>query len=60
MLLMFLRVRINVFNMHLPEQYKAKAMEMVNKVRSEASIDFKFLLFSQFVRILFSNIIIRW
>lgn len=54
-----MRVRVNVFNMQVPEQYKAKAIEMVKKVQSEASLDFKFLLFSQFVRILFSNIIIR-
>lgn len=59
LLLMMMRVRINVFNMQVPEQYKAKAIEMVKKVKSEASLDFKFLLFSQFVRILFSNIIIR-
>jgi hypothetical protein len=58
-LLLMMRVRINVFNMQVPEQYKTKALEMVKKVKEEASLDFKFLLFSQFVRILFSNIIIR-
>jgi hypothetical protein len=29
-----MRVRINIFNMHVPKQYKAKAIEMVDKVKS--------------------------
>lgn len=58
-LFLMMRVRINIFNMQLPEQYKTKAAEMMKKMKDETSLDFKFLLFSQFVRILFSNIIIR-
>ena len=33
-LLLMMRVRINVFNMQVPEQYKAKALEMMKKVKS--------------------------
>jgi hypothetical protein len=29
-----MRIRINVFNMHVPEQYKAKAIEMVKMLKS--------------------------
>jgi hypothetical protein len=29
-------------------------------VKDEATLDFKFLMFSQLLRILFSNMIIRW
>lgn len=52
-------VKINVFAFSI-EKYKKKALEIANSIKGEESLDFKFLLFSQFMRILFSNIIISW
>ena len=54
-----LRVKINVFNL-LFEKYKTKALNIANSIEKENSLDFKFLLFSQFIRILFSNLVIAW
>ena len=51
------RVKINVFHMMM-EKYKGKALEIAETIKRENSLDFKFLLFSQFMRILFSNIAI--
>jgi hypothetical protein len=50
-------VKINVFAFSI-EKYKQKALDIANSIKGENSLDFKFLLFSQFMRILFSNIII--
>jgi hypothetical protein len=52
-------VKLNVFAFSI-EKYKKKALEIANSIKGEESLDFKFLLFSQFMRILFSNIIISW
>ena len=51
------RVKVNVFHMVM-EKYKGKALEIAESIKRENSLDFKFLLFSQFMRILFSNIVI--
>ena len=48
------RVKLNVFNI-LFEKYKSKALGIASSIEKENSLDFKFLLFSQFIRILFSN-----
>lgn len=52
------RVKINVFQLVM-EKYKGKALEIAETIKRENSLDFKFLLFSQFMRILFSNIAIH-
>ena len=52
-----INVKINVFALSI-EKYKQKALELAEAVKGENSLDFKFLLFSQFMRILFSNIVI--
>ena len=57
--ILFKKVRINVFNVEMSEELKNKALKVVNKVKDEATLDFKFLMFSQLLRILFSNMIIR-
>ena len=51
------RVKLNVFNM-LFEKYKSKALGIANEIKKENSLDFKFILFSQFIRILFSNLVV--
>lgn len=40
------------------EKYKSKALSIAEEIKKENSLDFKFLLFSQFMRILFFNIAI--
>jgi hypothetical protein len=52
-----IRFKINVFYM-LMEKYKSKALSIAEEIKKENSLDFKFFLFSQFMRILFSNIAI--
>jgi len=52
-----IRVKISVFYM-LMEKYKSKALSIAEEIKKENSLDFKFLLFSQFMRILFFNIAI--
>ena len=44
----------------LMEKYKTKALDIAEEIKKENSLDFKFLLFSQFMRILFSSIVIHW
>lgn len=51
------RVKLNVFNL-LIEKYKSKALSIADSIKKENSLDFKFILFSQFIRILFSNLVI--
>lgn len=51
------KVKVNFFSFNFKD-YKDKALEIANSIKVEHSLDFKFLLFSQFMRLLFSTIII--
>lgn len=42
------------------DKYKGKALEIAESIQRENSLDMKFLLFSQFMRILFSGIPNIW
>lgn len=52
-----LKVKLSFFNFRF-EDYKDKAISLANSIKVENSLDFKFLLFSQFMRLLFSTIVI--
>lgn len=49
------KVKVNFFSVKFKD-YKDKAIEIANSIKVENSLDFKFLLFSQFMRLLFSTI----
>jgi hypothetical protein len=51
------KVKVNFFSFKFKD-YKDKAMGIANSIKVENSLDFKFLLFSQFMRLLFSTIVI--
>lgn len=53
------KVKINFFS-HKFKDYKDKAVSVANSIQVENSLDFKFLLFSQFMKLLFSTIVIPW
>ena len=50
-----LKVKINAVSFSM-KNYKERALEIADQIKGEDSLDFKFLLFSQFMRVLFSNI----
>jgi ABC-type transport system involved in Fe-S cluster assembly fused permease/ATPase subunit len=49
------KVKVNFFSVKFKD-YKNKAISIANSIKVENSLDFKFLLFSQFMRLLFSTI----
>jgi hypothetical protein len=49
------KVKVNFFSVKF-QDYKDKAISIANSIKVENSLDFKFLLFSQFMRLLFSTI----
>ncbi len=51
------KVKVSFFS-HRFKDYKDKAISLANSIKVENSLDFKFLLFSQFMRLLFSTIVI--
>lgn len=51
------KVKLNFFSLKFKD-YKDKALGIANSIKVENSLDFKFLLFSQFMRLLFSTIVI--
>ena len=50
-------MKLNFFALKFKD-YKDKAIAITNSIKVENSLDFKFLLFSQFMRLLFSTIVI--
>jgi len=53
------KLKLNFFSVKFKD-YKDKAISIANSIKVENSLDFKFLLFSQFMRLLFSTIAIPW
>ena len=53
----FFKLKLNFFSVKFKD-YKNKAISIANSIKVENSLDFKFLLFSQFMRLLFSTIVI--
>lgn len=51
------KLKLNFFSVKFKD-YKDKAISIANSIKVENSLDFKFLLFSQFMRLLFSTIAI--
>lgn len=51
------KVKMDFFSFKF-RHYKDKAMSLASSIKLENSLDFKFLLFSQFMRLLFSTIAI--
>lgn len=51
------KMKLNFFSLKFKD-YKDKAIAIANSIKVENSLDFKFLLFSQFMRLLFSTIVI--
>ena len=49
------KVKVNFFSTKF-QDYKDKAISIANSIKVENSLDFKFLLFSQFMRLLFSTL----
>jgi hypothetical protein len=49
------KIKVRFFSSRFKD-YKDKAIEIANAIKVENSLDFKFLLFSQFMRLLFSTI----
>lgn len=49
------KVKVNFFSVKF-QDYKDKAISIANSIQVENSLDFKFLLFSQFMRLLFSTL----
>jgi hypothetical protein len=49
------RVKLDVWN-YVFEKYRVKAMEIADSIKPEDSLDFKLVLFSQFFKILFTNL----
>ena len=50
-------MKLRFLSLHFAK-YKDKALKLANSIQVENSLDFKFLLFSQFMRLLFSSIAI--
>lgn len=51
------KLKVSFFSVKFKD-YKEKALSIANSIKVENSLDFKFLLFSQFMRLLFSTIVI--
>lgn len=51
------KVKVRFFSLKFKD-YKEKAISIANSIKVENSLDFKFLLFSQFMRLLFSTMVI--
>ena len=49
------KIKVKFFSLRF-SVYKDKAISIANSIKVENSLDFKFLLFSQFMRLLFSTI----
>ena len=49
------KIKVKFFSSRFKD-YKSKALSIANSIKVENSLDFKFLLFSQFMRLLFSTI----